>query len=55
MTRKEKFKTKRIQIRKFQALKKRLVNYFEDEMKKQEGNEVVVSKVNLKWLVDITK
>lgn len=55
MTRQEKFKAKRVQIRKFQSLRKRLVKYFEDEMKKQEGNEVVVSKVNLKWLVDITK
>lgn len=55
MKRKEKYQLKRMQLTKFNALAKRLSNYFEKELQKQEGNEVSVSRRYLKWFIDIAK
>lgn len=55
MKRKEKYQLKRMQLNKFNVLAKRLSNYFEKELQKQEGNEVSVSRRYLKWFIDIAK
>ena len=55
MKRKEKYQLKRMQLMKFNTLAKRLSNYFEKELRKQEGNEVSVSRRYLKWFIDIAK
>ena len=55
MKRKEKYQLKRMQLMKFNTLAKRLSNYFEKELQKQEGNEVSISRRYLKWFIDIAK
>ena len=55
MKRKEKYQLKRMQLMKFNTLAKRLSNYFEKELRRQEGNEVSVSRRYLKWFIDIAK
>ena len=55
MKRKEKYQLKRMQLMKFNALAKRLSNYFEKELQRQEGSEVIVYRRYLKWFVDIVK
>ena len=52
-TRNKKYSLKRGQIKKMKILAGRIIKILEDNISNQPGDYVIVSKRNLRWLIDL--